>query len=124
MERRDTGELGSVEEYFSYRFNGRVKHTETGEELNVASAEYEDVEEFSLNGIYEHYKSTPDNPKLYYVGSVKRDIETGECLVVYCPLYESDEMLLSARPLSMFTGSVDVDGEELPRFRPMDPEYE
>lgn len=98
-------------------FDGEVKHTETGERLNVFDPHFETVEELDLSGVYEHYKSTPDDPKLYYVVSVKRNIDSGECLVVYFPLYETEDQGIPARPLSMFTGSVEVDGQEVPRFR-------
>jgi hypothetical protein len=94
-----------------------VRNTETGECFDIESSSYEVVEELSLEGVYEHYKSTPEDPKLYRVEGVVRNIETDECFVVYHPLYETDEELPSARPLSIFTGSATVNGEDVPRFR-------
>jgi hypothetical protein len=117
MERPQPNSFEARKQLFRMSFDGEVKHTETDEVLNVFGERYETVEELDLSGVYEHYKSTPDAPKLYYVIDVRRDIETGECLVIYFPLYETDEVEVCARPLSMFTGSVEVIGEEAPRFR-------
>ncbi|WP_237065741.1 DUF1653 domain-containing protein [Microbulbifer guangxiensis] len=60
-------------------------------------------------GIYRHYKGL-----LYEVMEVARHSETGELLVVYRALY--GEYGVWARPLSMFTGSVERDGALEPRF--------
>jgi len=65
-------------------------------------------------GIYVHYK----NPEhRYRVIGVAKQSETLEDLVVYEALYENDVSKLWARPLDMFTGTVEVNGETVPRFR-------
>ncbi|WP_411018624.1 DUF1653 domain-containing protein, partial [Salmonella sp. s29873] len=48
-----------------------------------------------------------------------RHSETLEPLVVYRPLY--GEGALWVRPYAMFTGTVDVDGQTVPRFRYLGP---
>lgn len=60
-------------------------------------------------GLYRHYKG-PE----YRVFGVARHSETEEELVVYQALY--GEYGLWVRPLRMFTGTVEVDGESVPRF--------
>ena len=60
-------------------------------------------------GTYRHYKGA-----LYEVIDVARHSETEEWLVVYRALY--GDRGLWVRPLDMFTESVDVDGESVPRF--------
>ncbi len=61
-------------------------------------------------GRYQHYKGGE-----YEVVGVARHSETQEQLVVYRPLY--GERALWVRPLTMFTESVVVAGESIPRFR-------
>jgi hypothetical protein len=63
-------------------------------------------------GIYEHYKG-----KRYRVLGIAKHSETLEDLVVYEALYANDTSKLWVRPLSMFRGTVTVDGEPQPRFR-------
>lgn len=68
-------------------------------------------------GRYRHYKG-----KDYEVLDVATHSETGEQLVVYRCLYGDYSWWV--RPLSMFTESVEVAGESLPRFAylgPMEP---
>ncbi|WP_409278893.1 DUF1653 domain-containing protein [Pseudomonas defluvii] len=60
-------------------------------------------------GIYRHYKG-PE----YRVFSVAQHSETEEWVVFYQALY--GEFGLWVRPLSMFLESVEVDGEQVPRF--------
>ncbi|WP_288405044.1 DUF1653 domain-containing protein, partial [uncultured Pseudomonas sp.] len=60
-------------------------------------------------GLYRHYKG-----QQYRVLGVARHSETEEELVIYQALY--GEYVLWARPLSMFRESVQVDGEQVPRF--------
>jgi hypothetical protein len=65
-------------------------------------------------GRYRHYKGN-----FYEVIGVARHSETREELVVYKALYdenENGEHSLWARPLSMFTEQVVVNGESMPRF--------
>jgi len=60
-------------------------------------------------GRYRHYKG-PE----YRVYAVARHSETEESVVFYQALY--GDFGLWVRPLSMFTETVEVDGETLPRF--------
>jgi hypothetical protein len=60
-------------------------------------------------GLYRHYKG-PE----YRVIGVARHSESEEQVVVYQALY--GEYGLWVRPLEMFCGSVEVDGEQVPRF--------
>ncbi|EME02231.1 DUF1653 domain-containing protein [Pseudomonas stutzeri] len=60
-------------------------------------------------GRYRHYKG-PE----YRVFAVARHSETEEPVVFYQALY--GERGLWVRPLSMFTESVEVNGETVPRF--------
>lgn len=59
-------------------------------------------------GKYRHYKGHG-----YEVIGVAKHSETLEELVIYC----SAEHGLWARPLTMFTENVVVDGKEIPRFQ-------
>jgi hypothetical protein len=94
-----------------------VKHTETGEYFDISGPEYEFYDEQGLAGIYEHHKSTPDDPKFYEVDFAVQSQKTGECFVIYRPLYETGETRPSARPLDMFMDTVVVDGHESARFQ-------
>jgi len=64
-------------------------------------------------GTYRHYKGN-----LYEVVDVATHSETEERLVVYRALY--GESGLWVRPLAMFTETVEVDGESVPRFASVD----
>ncbi len=71
-------------------------------------------------GIYEHYKSTIEDRKYYQVIGVAKHTETGEMLVVYLPLYETNEeanFKYFVRPLDMFTEDVEHNGAIMPRFQ-------
>ncbi len=66
-------------------------------------------------GKYQHYKG-----KQYEVIGFARHSETLEELVIYKALYDSEEFgsnALWVRPKSMFFETVNIDGQELPRFR-------
>ncbi|AMB58801.1 DUF1653 domain-containing protein [Microterricola viridarii] len=65
-------------------------------------------------GLYRHYKGA-----LYDVIGVARHSETEEALVVYSPLVGDSGLWV--RPLAMFVETVQVDGEDVPRFAPVDP---
>lgn len=60
-------------------------------------------------GVYRHYKG-PE----YRVFGVARHSETEQPVVCYQALY--GEYGLWVRPLEMFLESVEVDGEQVPRF--------
>ena len=60
-------------------------------------------------GVYRHYKG-----KNYYVYEVATHSETEEKVVVYRTLYGDRSMWV--RPLVMFTETVLIDGQTLPRF--------
>jgi len=60
-------------------------------------------------GLYRHYKGLD-----YRVLGVARHSENEEEVVVYQALY--GEFGLWVRPLAMFVESVEVDGEQVPRF--------
>lgn len=62
------------------------------------------------SGRYRHYKGQD-----YEVIGVARHSETEEPLVVYRTLY--GEYDLWVRPLTMFTETLDLNGEKTPRFR-------
>jgi hypothetical protein len=66
-------------------------------------------------GKYQHYKG-----KLYEVVGVAHHSETLDPLVVYKAMYHSPdfgENALWVRPLNMFTELVDINGEQVPRFK-------
>ncbi|NQU78747.1 DUF1653 domain-containing protein [Candidatus Woesearchaeota archaeon] len=65
-------------------------------------------------GRYQHFKGNK-----YEVIGTARHSETMEELVVYKALYESEfgKDALWARPVGMFTDTLAVDGNEVPRFR-------
>lgn len=64
-------------------------------------------------GIYQHFKGNH-----YRVIDTVKHSETEETLVLYHPLYGSDEnqKQLWVRPLSMFTGTKMIDGKPIKRF--------
>ena len=66
-------------------------------------------------GRYRHYKGGE-----YQVIDVAIHSETEELLVIYRPLY--GEGRLWARPLDMFVETVELDGEQVPRFAMIDSE--
>lgn len=68
-------------------------------------------------GLYQHYKGP-----FYQVMEVARHSETEEPLVIYRALY--GDKGLWARPLSMFTETVEVEGQVKPRFAFCDPQTE
>ena len=68
-------------------------------------------------GVYKHSKSG----KLYKVIGLALKTETEELLAIYRPLYEN-EYELFARPASMFTETVVLDGKSVPRFEKVNSE--
>lgn len=74
-------------------------------------------------GIYEHYKSTPDDRKYYQVLMLSHHEETHEVLVHYQPLYflegdaiYSDGITVWTRTLENFQENVQHNGKTMPRF--------
>lgn len=66
-------------------------------------------------GIYQHYSG-----KQYQVLGIGRHSETLEELVVYQALYNSDKFGPNAiwvRPKKMFCEIVEINGENIPRFK-------
>jgi len=71
-------------------------------------------------GRYRHYKG-----KDYQVIGSARHSESEEDLVLYFPLYGSEEdRTYWVRPLEMFTEEIEVDGQTLSRFTLVDEEVE
>ena len=68
-------------------------------------------------GVYRHSKSG----KLYEVIGLALETEAEELLVIYRPLYEN-EYELFARPASMFTETIVLDGKSVPRFQKINSE--
>ncbi len=63
-------------------------------------------------GIYQHYKG-----ERYRIIGVAKHSETLEDLVIYEALYDNKMSKLWARPVAMFLGEVEVDGQKVPRFK-------
>lgn len=66
-------------------------------------------------GIYKHYKG-----KNYRVIGLAKHSETLEELVVYKPLYKTEEFdidLMWVRPKKMFFEDVIINGKKIPRFK-------
>ncbi len=70
------------------------------------------VTELKVGGLYQHYKG--NNYKLL---SLVRHSETLEWLVCYECLYENPAGRLWVRPMNMFSETVEVNGEIVPRFK-------
>lgn len=68
-----------------------------------------------LGRIYQHYKG-----KNYKTITVAKSAENLEELVIYECLYPNPEGQIWARPLKMFLESVDVNGQSVPRFKPLE----
>lgn len=63
-------------------------------------------------GKYKHYKGN-----LYEVLGIARHSETLEELVVYKALYQTEGENLWVRPIKMFTGTIEINGEHIQRFK-------
>lgn len=68
-------------------------------------------------GLYEHYKGAR-----YQVLGICRHSETLEKMVVYQAFYGGYGLWV--RPLQMFTGTIVQDGQEVPRFKFIQPIHE
>ena len=79
-------------------------------------------------GFYYHYKHDPNGPfnnYSYEVLGVSRHTENRSLSMVYRPLYENTylDVDYSNRPLDMALGTIEREGETIPRFRKIeDPE--
>lgn len=78
-------------------------------------------------GIYEHYKSTPENRKLYQVLMLSHNEETLEIMVHYIPLYTSEDgielkdgIAAWTRRLNNFSEDVEYNGKQMPHFTRID----
>lgn len=98
------------------------RHTETGELIDILSPDYLRDDEALTPGVYEHYKTTEEEPKHYLVHGVVRHRYTGVQMVIYKPMYETEDNFPSARPLDMFLEDVEHEGRVMPRFRYCGPE--
>ena len=67
-----------------------------------------------IKGIYQHYKGN-----VYQVVDVVRDSETVEEMVLYKPLYKSEQFKnqMWVRPLKMFMETIEIEGKDIPRFK-------
>lgn len=61
-------------------------------------------------GLYRHYRGGQ-----YQVLGTARHSENDELLVVYRCLYDNNSLWV--RPLAMFMESVELDGQQVPRFQ-------
>lgn len=66
-------------------------------------------------GMYQHYKGM----KYLVLGTAKHS-ETLEEMAVYVTLYENEESALWVRPLKMFLETVEINGEQVERFKKID----
>jgi hypothetical protein len=69
-----------------------------------------------VGDIYRHYKN---KERFYEIVGVGKHTETFEDVVIYRALYDSPDFGAKAiwvRPLTMFLGTVTVDGKEMSRF--------
>lgn len=67
------------------------------------------MKEVIIGGIYKHFKG-----KMYKVLNVATHSETEETMVVYMKLY--DDYTVWVRPLELFIGQKQVDGQRVDRF--------
>ena len=62
-------------------------------------------------GVYRHYKGAH-----YLALGLARADETDDVVVVYTRLYEREGLPMSTRKLEIWNQSVEVDGQQVPRF--------
>lgn len=77
--------------------------------------------DINIGDIYYHYKHNPKesiNNFAYEVIGVAIETETEKTLVIYKPLYECKHKLF-ARPIELFTGTVNQGTRIIPRFSPI-----
>jgi hypothetical protein len=68
-----------------------------------------------IGGVYRHYKGPS-----YLVLGVVTHSETLEEMVYYACLYPNPNGQFWVRPKAMFMGSIEQDGQQVPRFRYVD----
>ena len=78
-------------------------------------------------GVYEHYKSTPEDRKYYQVVMLSHDEVTRGELVHYQPLYWNnsggiydDGVTVWTRTLENFSQDIEHNGKQMPRFKRVD----
>lgn len=76
---------------------------------------YRMKDELQPGMIYRHYKN-----KNYRVIGIARHSETLEELVLYETLHENELGRLWVRPKEMFLGYIEIDGEQVRRFAPLE----
>lgn len=77
-----------------------------------------------IPGIYEHFKSTSEEPRKYQVLYVAKNPDSGEIVMVYQPLYTTSELPdlpILWRSLENFAQEVELEGQTVPRFRYVGP---
>jgi hypothetical protein len=80
----------------------------------------------TIGTFYRHYKSKGGNDHVYKIIGLAKHSETDEPLVIYQALYESEWLKgfdFSARPLEMFAGELEVNGNIVKRFT-LIPDYQ
>lgn len=104
-------------EFLAVANNQRKVHNQQDflETLNIGRKMSEimaEITEASLieAGLYQHYKGSE-----YWVLGTARHSETEEWMVVYQALYGEKGFWL--RPLSMFQENVNINGQQVPRFK-------
>ncbi|MBL7718624.1 MAG: DUF1653 domain-containing protein [Flavipsychrobacter sp.] len=85
-----------------------------------------------IPGFYYHYKHVPERGVHHYAYEVlgagshteKEQTSPDKYVAVYRPLYESSygNEMYAIRPLAMFLEQVEVNGEQVPRFRKIEDE--
>ena len=87
--------------------------------MNITKNAVEELKPFSneatslkIGSTYQHYKG-----QKYKVLSIGRHSETCEEMVIYESLYGEHDVWV--RPLSLFVGSVEIDGKAHARFKAM-----
>lgn len=110
-------------------YKASARHSETDEILDVFSAKrqrtagYQRLEAMRSQvepGLWEHYKSTPSDPKLYWVYDVAYLLRSEEVLVFYAPLYLTPGVQLALRPLEGNGGWLTPLPDGRPRFTKID----
>jgi hypothetical protein len=94
--RKEFDEVRSVFEKTNSAYE-KVKASEGAWQDRVG--EFKEVLDSVPPGLYEHFKSSEDTPKIYVVYGVSLDVEDGTPWVVYAPLYNLQKGTMTLRPL-------------------------